>query len=41
MADTILVIDDDAEIRKVMRLVLERADYTVVDAQDGVQGLRL
>ena len=40
-ADTILVIDDDAETRKIMCLVLARAGYTVVDAQDGVQGLRL
>ena len=37
----ILVIDDDAEIRSILRQMLERAGYEVVDAPDGVEGIRL
>ena len=35
----ILVIDDEAAVRDMMRQTLERAGYEVVDARDGRQGL--
>jgi len=37
--DTILVIDDDADARKLARLVLENDGYTVVEAENGYLGL--
>lgn len=37
----ILVIDDDADQREFYRMVLEEADYEVMEAQDGEKGLRL
>ena len=39
MAGKILVVDDDADIREAMTLVLESNDYQVVTAQDGIEGL--
>src|SRR5271165_2439143 len=36
---TILLIDDDPEILKAMRLVLEKKGYRVVTAGDGNMGL--
>jgi DNA-binding response OmpR family regulator len=38
---TVLVIDDEDEVRLVVRRVLERADLGVIDAPGGRQGLRL
>lgn len=38
---TILLIDDDDFIRKVLASVLEKAGYTVIDARDGETGLKL
>ena len=35
----ILVIDDDEQIRKLFRSVLEREGYEVQDAPDGKQGI--
>ena len=35
----ILIIDDEEDIRKMMRLALEKAGYKVLDAPDGRQGL--
>ena len=35
----ILVVDDDADIREVLRLYLENAGYRVVEAADGVEAL--
>lgn len=35
----ILVIDDDEQIRMFLRTTLERADYTVVEAREGTEGL--
>jgi len=34
----ILVIDDESQIRSLLKNVLERAGYTVTEAADGVQG---
>jgi len=36
----ILIIEDDPDIRSVLRQILEWEGYTVVDAQDGLQGMR-
>ena len=37
---TILVIDDDAQIRRLLRQVLEREGHNVLDAGDGKEGIR-
>jgi YesN/AraC family two-component response regulator len=39
--ETILIIDDEAQIRSMVRLILERAGYTVREAQDGIEGIRV
>jgi DNA-binding response OmpR family regulator len=36
----VLVVDDDADIRGLLRQLLERAGYAVVEAPDGREGLR-
>jgi DNA-binding response OmpR family regulator len=36
----VLVIDDDSDIRRLVRELLERASYEVVDAANGREGLR-
>ncbi|TKB82777.1 MAG: response regulator [Nitrospira sp.] len=38
---TILVIDDDPDIRRLLRLALEEAGYDVREAQDGNDGLAI
>ncbi len=37
----ILVIDDDAQVRGILRRLLEGAGYAVVDAPDGQEGVQL
>jgi DNA-binding response OmpR family regulator len=37
---SVLVVDDDADIRGLLRQLLERAGYSVVEAPDGREGLR-
>ena len=37
---SILIIDDEPQIRSMIRLILERAGYSVTDAADGVEGMR-
>ena len=37
----ILVIDDEEQIREVLRTVLERVGYTVSEAGDGFEGLKI
>lgn len=37
----ILVIDDDAAVRKFITLALEKEGYTVVDTDSGITGLEL
>ncbi len=36
----ILIVDDDQQIRDMLRITLEREDYDVVEACDGVQALK-
>jgi len=36
----VLVIEDEADLRRLLRMVLERAGYEVVDAPNGKSGLR-
>ena len=40
MPKTILVIEDDSNIRELLRLYLEQEGYAVEKAQDGMEGLR-
>ncbi|MBW2615125.1 MAG: response regulator [Deltaproteobacteria bacterium] len=37
----ILIIDDETEIREVLRQILERAGYEVMEASDGREGINL
>lgn len=39
--ETILVVEDQREVREVIRFVLKRQGYTVLEAGDGVTGLAL
>ncbi len=39
MPGTILVVDDDRDIRDVIRLALEERGYEIIDADDGEAGL--
>lgn len=41
MAYRILVADDEAEIREVLRLYLEKEGYEIVEAADGTEAVRL
>jgi len=41
MPETILLIDDDLELSKVVRLCLGGAGYTVLTAANGAEGLRM
>ena len=37
----IMVIDDDHEIREMLKQMLEREGYEVVEAPDGVEGIKV
>jgi len=37
----ILVVDDEPAVRKVMKLILEKAGYDVIDAEDGEQAVKV
>jgi YesN/AraC family two-component response regulator len=39
--ERILIIDDEPQIRSMIRLILEREGYAVMEASDGIEGLRL
>ena len=39
MADRILVVDDDADVRSVVEITLELAGYEVTSAEDGAAGI--
>lgn len=41
MAYSILVADDEAEIRQLLRLYLEKDGYKVFEAEDGVQAIQI
>lgn len=41
MPDRVLIVDDDAQIVRVLRGYFERAGFTVLSAQDGPTGLRM
>ena len=42
MADAkILVVDDDPGIRRILRVILSRAGYSVSEARDGVEALQI
>lgn len=36
----VLVVDDESDVRKAVRLVLSKAGYDVVEAEDGEAGVR-
>jgi len=36
----ILIIDDESQIRSMLRLMLERVGYEVDEAPDGLEGIR-
>ena len=38
--ERVLVIDDEPQIRSMLRLMLERAGYEVREAPDGLEGIR-
>ncbi len=38
---SILIIEDDADIREGIRILLESEDYTVTEAEDGMSGMAL
>jgi CheY-like chemotaxis protein len=37
----ILIIDDEAQIRSMLKLMLERDGYEVAEAPDGIEGIRI
>jgi CheY-like chemotaxis protein len=37
----ILLIDDDLQIRRVARMMLERSGHTVIEAPDGIEAMQL
>jgi two-component system chemotaxis response regulator CheY len=41
MRGGVLVIDDEPDVRKVVRLTLEKAGYYVVEAEDGRQAIQV
>ena len=36
-----MVIEDEADIRQLLRTVLERVDYSVSEASEGLDGVRM
>lgn len=36
----ILIVEDEANIRELLRLYLERENYTVIEAENGVEGVK-
>ena len=38
--ERILIIDDEQQIRSMLRLMLERDGYEVVEAPDGIEGIK-
>lgn len=40
MPQKILIVEDEANIRELLRLYLEREGYTVLEAENGVEGIK-
>lgn len=40
MAKTLLIMEDDSNIRELLRLYLEQEGYTIETATDGAEGMR-
>ncbi len=40
MPKKILIVEDEANIRELLRLYLEREGYTVFEAENGVEGIK-
>ena len=40
MAKKILIVEDDDNIRELLRLYLEREDYEIIEAENGAVGDR-
>ena len=40
MAKKILIVEDEANIRELLRLYLEREGYIVLEAENGVEGVK-
>ena len=40
MPKKILIVEDEANIRELLRLYLEREDYIVIEAENGVEGIK-
>lgn len=41
MGSTVLVVDDEIMTRSMLRMLLEITDYTVFEAEDGVEALQM
>lgn len=41
MAKKILIVEDEANIRELLRLYLEREGYAVIEAENGVEGIKM
>ena len=41
MPKKILIVEDEANIRELLRLYLEREGYTVLEAENGVEGISM
>ena len=41
MAETILLVEDDAAVRAVAASILERAGYSIISTENGVEALRV
>lgn len=41
MSDNILVVDDNDKNRKLLRFILEKSDYQVIEAEDGAEGVKM
>lgn len=41
MKQTVLIIDDELDIRKMLRYNLENSDYLVLEAENGIEGIEV